>query len=75
MKGILEFTLPEERDEHLFAINGLKWALCMWDLDQFLRNACKYEEITKEKRQVYEEMRDKIRDILEEHNLSLEMIT
>ena len=41
-KAILEFSLPDERAEHEFAIHGQDWALCVSDVDAWLRNALKY---------------------------------
>ena len=41
-KVILEFDSIEEQDDIQSAINGYKWKLAMWDLDQELRATTKY---------------------------------
>lgn len=41
-KIILEFDSVEEQDDIQSALNGYKWKLAMWDLDQELRKTTKY---------------------------------
>ena len=41
-KAILEFTLPEETDEHNNAINGWAYKSILFDYDQFLRGLAKH---------------------------------
>jgi len=42
MKATLEFNLPEERQDHLDAINGTRWKILLSDFEQTLRNYVKY---------------------------------
>ena len=42
MKATLEFTLPEEHDEHYNAINGASFRYCLQELDDELRNWIKH---------------------------------
>ena len=44
MKAILEFELPEDREEYVAASRGMEWALLVWHIDQFIRNKIKYEQ-------------------------------
>ena len=44
MKAILEFNLPEDKEEFDAASKGMDWALLVWDIDQFIRNKIKYEQ-------------------------------
>jgi len=44
MKAILEFELPEDREEYTAASRGMEWALLVWHIDQFIRNKIKYEQ-------------------------------
>ena len=44
MKAILEFNLPEDKEEFDVASRGMDWALLAWDMDQFIRNKIKYEQ-------------------------------
>ena len=41
-KVILEFDSVEEQDDIKSALDGYKWKLAMWDLDQELRKTTKY---------------------------------
>ena len=42
MKAILEFTLPDEAQEHLEAINGSTYKYILQDFDAYLRSLLKY---------------------------------
>jgi hypothetical protein len=44
MKAILEFNLPEDREEYVVASRGMEWALLVLHIDQFIRNKIKYEQ-------------------------------
>ena len=44
MKAILEFNLPEDKEEYGAASKAMDWALLAWDIDQFIRNKIKYEQ-------------------------------
>lgn len=76
-KIILEFDGVEEQDDARTALDGYKWKLAMWDLDQLLRSTTKYdvsilkdnEEASKEEYEVAEKLREEIRRILDEYNL------
>jgi hypothetical protein len=44
MKAILEFNLPEDKEEYDAASKGMDWALLVWHIDQFIQNKIKYEQ-------------------------------
>ena len=44
MKALLEFELPEDREEYVAASRGMEWALLVWHIDEFIRNKIKYEQ-------------------------------
>ena len=76
-KIILEFDSIEEQSDLRSALDGYKWKMAMWDLDQLLRSATKYgsfenREATGAEQDMAEKIRDAIREILDEHNLNLE---
>ena len=76
MKVIIEYEF-EEQDDARAALDGYKWKLAMWDLDQLLRSATKYgsferREATSEEQDMDEKLRDAIREILNEYNLNLD---
>lgn len=79
MKAVLEFDLdnPENDDRSSFqdAVNGTKWKLAMWELDQWLRAQYKYmpdAEYSKEAYEAYEKSREKLYEILNEEGLKLD---
>jgi hypothetical protein len=43
MKAILEFELPEDKEEFDAASKGMDWAIVAWDIDQYIRNRLKYQ--------------------------------
>lgn len=77
MKAILEFDLDADNDDRINlndALNGYKWRIAMWDLDQELRKRSKYasDQDNPDVVEAYYKLRDDIRNILYEHNLSLD---
>jgi len=79
-KIILEFDGLEEQDDARTALDGYKWKLAMWDLDQELRNIVKYQNsiinhnqtASSEEMDAADKIREEIRRILENYNLSLD---
>ena len=77
-KIILEFTEDEENDARA-AIDGHKYRHFIWELDQKLRSVHKYGaalqgqgEATSEEMDVCYRLRDVIREMLQEDNLTIE---
>lgn len=78
-KIILEFDSVEESIEARNALNGTKWKIAMWDLDQKLRGMVKHgyamygnRELTDEEHKMAQEIRDELHRILSQANLDLE---
>lgn len=79
-KVTLEFRGESARDDARDAMDGQKWKAAMWDLDQELRKTTKYEvsiigankQASDEECDIAEELRDKIREILDGYGLRLE---
>jgi len=72
MKITLEFK-DEDADEALTALDGYKWKLAMWDLDQYLRSQVKYNtDLTEQAYEALENCRYKIVKLLDEYNLKLD---
>jgi hypothetical protein len=77
---ILKFDSVEEANDARTALDGHKWKHVMWDLDQRLRAVVKYnaglldseKEATDEEANVADKLREVIREILQDNNLSLE---
>ena len=45
MKAILEFELPEDKENFDASAKGMDWAIVAWDLDQLLRKKLKYGDL------------------------------
>ena len=72
MKITLEFK-DEDAEEALTALDGYKWKLALWDLDQYLRSEIKYNaDLTEQAYEALEDCRTKIVRLLEEYNLKLD---
>ena len=62
----------DEEDELLTAINGYKYKLALWDLDQFLRSELKYNDILTAEQYDYAEMlREKLHEFINDYNVTL----
>ena len=73
MKVIIEFSDEDAASDAQVALDGWKWKSVIWELDQHLRNEVKYnEKLSPELYQSYEKLRDKIREILSDSNLTME---
>ena len=57
MKAILEFELPEDKENFDASAKGMDWALLVWDIDQFIRNKIKYEQ---DKYGIFQLVRDRL---------------
>lgn len=73
-KIILEFDSVEEAEDARTAIDGWKYKLTLWDLDQELRSRIKYAEDDTDDKilEAYDDIRCLIRRYLEERNLELD---
>lgn len=79
MKITLEFDGTEEQDDLQTALDGYKWKIAMWELDQRLRKTTKYgvsmlsqtDLATSQEMEVADAVRDAIREVLNEYNLNL----
>jgi hypothetical protein len=70
MKGILEFNLPEDREEFDLAQNVHKYRRAIEDMSAALRSEIKYGEGEPRKYYVYLKLvREKFREILEENEI------
>jgi len=72
-KVTLEFDLIEEREDMEAAINGWKWKMIVWDLDQHLRSELKYNnKLTGEAYEAVEKIRERLHELKNESGLSLD---
>jgi hypothetical protein len=73
MEAILKFNLPDDQDDFDTAVNGAKWWLAMYELNQYLRSKIKYSEegMSDDTYKALEETRDQLYKILQENSLKL----
>lgn len=72
-KVILEFDPMDDREDMESAINGWKWKQLVWDLDQHLRGALKYnDDLTSEAYEAVERIRETLHELKSESGLSLD---
>jgi len=73
-KAILEFNLPEENGEFINAVNGVKYLLALWKMDNHLRSELKHngESYTKGEYKVLEDLREKLYKVMGENGVSLD---
>ena len=69
MKAILEFELPEDKEEFDAASKGMDWAIVAWDMDQLLRNKLKHGDLLPNTRAELEEIRETLDGMLIERGL------
>jgi hypothetical protein len=70
MKATITF---EEEEDLRTALDGYKWKLVAWDLDQEFRRLLKYDDnISDEKWHQVEELRTKLREIINDYGLNLD---
>jgi hypothetical protein len=65
-------TFDDENDL-LTAINGYKFKLALWQLDQFLRSELKYnDKLTSEQYEYAEMLRNKLHEFINDFNVTLD---
>jgi hypothetical protein len=67
MKVVLEFNLPEDREEYEWAFHGSELQAVVLELDTYLRNKIKYRDAGKET----DDIRAELHKMLGERGLSI----
>lgn len=70
MEAILKFNLPEDDYEWKIVSKGLEYHNVLCNADEFLRGKIKHSESSAEKLETYQEIRDLIRDEMNNRNIS-----
>lgn len=65
-KAILEYDLPEERDDFDLAMKAAHLDYVIYELDNYLRGKLKYGELTDDQDRLYQEIRDKLTELKNE---------
>jgi hypothetical protein len=78
-KIILEFDSIEEQNDARVALDGWRWKMLVWDIDQKLRSTAKYgqsfdrnKEASSEEMDVCYRLREQIRELMSESGLNLD---
>jgi hypothetical protein len=66
MKAILEFNLPEDKEDFDFATNGLNYYSALIEMDQWLRSEYKYNN----KEEMFA-VSEKLNEIINENNVKI----
>lgn len=76
MKATLEFNLPEDQQDFQMAVNATKFWSVLYELDQELRSKTKYapDDLPQDKYDAYQEVRDRMYELMNEYNISLDMV-
>ena len=76
MKAILEFNLPDDKQDFDLATRASDLWYVLYQLDQDLRSKTKYasDDLPQDKYDAYEEVRDKLRELMSESNISFDMV-
>ena len=76
MKATLEFNLPEDQQDFQMATNAIKFWSVIYELDQELRSKTKYapDDLPEDKYDAYQEVRDRLYELMSEYNVSLDMV-
>ena len=72
MKAILEFELPEDKENFDASAKGMDWAIVAWDMEQYIRNRLKYQTEKLDVSSAHEELeilRKELHDLMEESGL------
>ena len=76
MQATLTFNLPEDSHEFDMATQGASMHSVLWEMDQWLRAQYKYmpdEGYSEDKYDAYYEAREKLREIISEHNINFDL--
>jgi len=68
MKAILEFQLPEDNQEFELYTKALKMYSTLWDFDIWLRSEIKYKD------KELDEVRDKLRELMNDNRIDFDMV-
>ena len=73
MEAILKFNLPDDQEDFNIALDGSKWALSMWELNNWLRSQIKHppEGMSDDTYKAFEDTRDQLYEILNQNQLKL----
>jgi len=72
MRVILEFNLPDDTEAYKSARQGADLEAACWEFTQYLRNKLKYEQLTGEQYNAYEDARSKFWEFREAYGVKID---
>lgn len=73
MKAVLEFQLPEDKEEFERATKAVSYSLVLWDLDRYLKRNIELTMTTdNDDSGTYQKVRDELFEILYKHNINID---
>lgn len=70
-KVTIEFQLPEEQEELKDAQKGTEYNIVLFDIDQYLRNEIKHGNHLQVEYDIFQRVRDKLHELLNEREINL----
>lgn len=71
-KMTIEFDTIEDKDEMEMCMNGSKWYLLSWELDQYLRGRLKYSELSEDVYKELDDAREKLHEIMRYNGITFD---
>ena len=76
MEAIIKYKLPDEMNEYLLAINASKYFSALWSMDQWLRQEIRRNpDLHPDEKEIYELIRKKLNEIIEDNNIIMDEIS
>jgi hypothetical protein len=74
MKAILEFNLPEDKQDFNLASQGSDWFFVAWKMDQWLRGQMKHPagDMSDDTYEAFQKCREQLRELIHDSNLNLD---
>jgi len=71
-KVTIEFDSIEDKEEMEMCLNGMKWYLLAWELDQYLRNKLKHEDLSDDVYKELDDTREKLHEFMQYNGLTFD---
>lgn len=70
MKVIFEFNKPEDNEDLAIHMKAIEYHIVIYELDNYLREKLKYEELTEEQNKLVSEIRNKLTELRNENGIN-----
>lgn len=73
MTATLTFNIPEDNESFRVYTDAFKWCAVVRDMDDYLRNGIKHGTLTNVEQVTYEEIRSKLHELMEAHEVNYDV--